>query len=266
MSCNGKAEAERFSDLALERYVLGVMPGEERERLERHLEGCPHCRLLIDEKQGSEEQFAGTVLPGTLPAVLRESEPPVRWWSAWRSWGLGGGLAAAAAAAVLLLVFMPPSLDQGASKAPAAVETLRNRAKGGAAMRIYALRGSEQFRVTRDMVLKPGDALKFVPDITGYGFVWIFSVEESGKVSPLVPYDSYLSAPLPGPPGEALPGSIILDDAVGAEEIWAVFSRRPLVQTEALRWLSDVNYSRGPLMSEDLGGVKKFKLRILKDR
>ena len=266
MSCNGKTEAERFSDLALERFVLGVMPGEERERLARHLEGCPHCRLQIESKQGSEEQFAGTVLPGTLPAVLRESEPPVPWWSAWRSWGLGGGLVAAAAAAVLLLVLMPPALDGDASKAPAAVESARNRAKGGAAMRIYALRGSEQFRVTRDMVLRPGDALKFVPDLGGYDYVWILSVEESGKVSPLVPYDGYMSARLPGPPGEALPGSIILDDAVGPEEIWAVFSRRPLVQTEAIRWVSEVNDGPVPLMSEELGGVKKFKLRILKDR
>lgn len=197
MSCTGKSEAERFSDLALARFVLGVMSGEEREGLARHLEGCHHCRLRVESKQASEEQFAGTVLPGTLPGVLRETEPPVPWWSAWRSWGLGGGLAAAAAAAVLLLVLMPPAVDRGASKSPAVVESAKNRAKGSAAMRIYALRGNEQFRVTRDMVLKPGDALKYVPDVAGCDFVWIFSVEESGKVSPLVPYDSYMSALFP---------------------------------------------------------------------
>jgi len=266
MSCTGKSEAERFSDLALERFVLGVMSGEERERLARHLEGCPHCRLQIEGKQASEEQFAGTLLPATLPAVLRDTEPPVPWWSVWRNWGLGGGLAAAAAAAVLALVFMPPAVHQVSSKGPAAVESARNRAKGGAAMRIYALRGNEQFRVTRDMVLKSGDALKFVPDIAGYDYVWIFSVEESGKVSNLVPYDGYLSARLPGPPGEALPGSIILDDAVGAEEIWAVFSHRSLVRSEALGWISEFKEGPRPLMSEDWGGVKRFKLRILKDR
>ena len=90
MSCTGKSEAERFSDLALERFVLGVMSGEERERLARHLEGCPHCRLQIEGKQASEEQFAGTLLPATLPAVFLAKLGPGR-RPGGRSRGRGAG-------------------------------------------------------------------------------------------------------------------------------------------------------------------------------
>jgi anti-sigma-K factor RskA len=52
---------------ALGAYALGVLPGAEAERLQRHLEGCVECRAELDGLRAAAE---------ALPASVEQIEPP----------------------------------------------------------------------------------------------------------------------------------------------------------------------------------------------
>lgn len=61
-------------------YIDGVMPLEERVRLERHLDDCPHCVVYL-------EQMRTTVAAvGRLGEEELEAEVPADLLRAFRAW------------------------------------------------------------------------------------------------------------------------------------------------------------------------------------
>ena len=91
-------------------------------------------------------------------------------------------------------------------------------------------------RVANGARLAPGDALRFVLYPTGLPYVLIVSVDGAGQVSVYFPFQGQASAPIDGATPVSVPGSIVLDRAVGPERLFAIFSDRPL-EAHAVREL-----------------------------
>lgn len=136
-----------ISHLRMERYHLGELAGEELAIVQRHLEQCAECRVLLDEIVGDDRPLPD--LP-TLESA-RQGElvrGPARWWS------LGGALVALAAAALLWLrppeqAPLPPGLPPGEvawKGGVLAVELARQR-QGEVTLRPTAFREGDRIQV-----------------------------------------------------------------------------------------------------------------------
>ena len=62
---------EHFDDIPA--YVLGALPGDDAESLERHLESCPICREELRRQRPIQSALAGGVPPVTPPPSLKEA-------------------------------------------------------------------------------------------------------------------------------------------------------------------------------------------------
>jgi len=103
-------------------YVLGMLAGEERDRVERRMTGDARLRGYVEAWQARLHPLAEAVEPLTpsaeawqriettlgSPSALRQRRPIAaasrgpRWWQRinfWRGWAIGASLVAAALAA-----------------------------------------------------------------------------------------------------------------------------------------------------------------------
>ena len=133
-------------------------------------------------------------------------------------------------------------------------------------MRVYAKRSDQIFLVSDGMRLRKGDAIRFVPDLHGFKYLLVVSIEASGKVTPFFPYKGLFSAQIPVEPGTPLPGSIVLDESVGMETIWAVFSSEPVAVAQVRQWVASAGDSADAV--EAAAGARTarvFKLSFVKE-
>lgn len=113
--------------------------------------------------------------------------------------------------------------------------------KGSTELLVYVQRPSGETRLLDrfDRITRPGDKVRFV--ITGApdesSFLLVASVDAAGKATAYFPYAGLLSSPLPGPGRWEIPGSIVLDESLGPERVFAFFSASPL---QAERVLSEL--------------------------
>ena len=205
---------------AIGRYAAGELEGEERSRLESHLESCLDCSALLAELRSDDAAFK-TTMPferfaadferrrerGSMSRLLDWLWPAVRLPAA-------AGVAAAAATVVMLTVWPAgPDADPGI------------RTKGSQVGLAFLIKESQGVRHGADGErLVPGDQIQFLvkPDhqarsmvlvgVDGRGAVTVYAAESlvgqvKGELKPRL-----------------LPGSVILDDAIGQERFFAVFS------------------------------------------
>jgi hypothetical protein len=109
--------------------------------------------------------------------------------------------------------------------------------KGWAATDIICRRGDRVFVLGKDDDVAPGDELRFRPGAQGADarFIQIGSVDGTGKYTSFYPGRTGVSSVALPPSGEALAGSIRLDDAPGPERVLVVVSARPLAATDVGR-------------------------------
>jgi hypothetical protein len=89
-----------------------------------------------------------------------------------------------------------------------------------------------------EQALHAGDQIQFLYHAAGHAFVVVVEVDGAGAVTALQPGEHPESWPVQASGTHVLPGSIILDEAVGPERVFAVFSDAPLpveVVVEAVR-------------------------------
>jgi hypothetical protein len=114
--------------------------------------------------------------------------------------------------------------------------------KGTTSLLVYSKgpSGEVQLLERLNRVTHPGDQVRFVisavPDESS--FVLVASVDAAGKASIYFPYAGKESAALPGPGRWEVPGSVLLDEVLGPERVFAFFSPLPIdaevVQRELL--------------------------------
>jgi len=86
--------------------------------------------------------------------------------------------------------------------------------------------------VAEGQELHEGDVLRFTYESLDYDYVYLFSVDEWGRMSSYYPDRKGFSVPIVRGRGIPLPGGVMLDDFVGFERFYAIFSDSPLGQAD----------------------------------
>jgi Putative zinc-finger len=209
---------KHLSAFVLDRYALGSLSAEERTEVEAHLESCAQCRAAEESAAALRRRFDEHVLPRTIARVTQLRRR--RWWR-WTPLVLAPALAVAA----LLLFVRPPREPEYGFK-------------GGPMLTVYARHGDRVFVVRDGQTLQPGDELRFVvTSWAGRHYVLIASIDGAGQASIYHPFGGSRSAAI-GEGRMELPGSVKLDETLGHERLYALFSQQPLDAAEVLRRLS----------------------------
>jgi hypothetical protein len=204
----------------------GDLPEAEIQRIRAHAAVCSACKAQIKQLDANIEYYhpKQPAYFAQLTSELSATNAAPRPFSKWRVWAFALGGAAVTAALILALIDPRTRLALGPLQPGA-------RFKGAVAMQAVAKRGDAQFFVESGAALRPNDAVRFVVTTGSAGFLSVFSIDSKRRIAPFYPDSDPFSDPTPmrieGAGRHELPGSIVLDDATGAECIVAAFSQTP---------------------------------------
>jgi hypothetical protein len=233
--------------LKLEELAAGEQASAE---IHPHLESCDGCREYVRALQLEQEAFRRSRPAERFVLKLdRRSVAAARSRFGWL--GLLGG-AATALLVVLALPWILSDSDPG--------DLLL---KGSPFTAVYMREGmvSPQ-QVTSDQRLMRGDAVRFFFRSSSEGFLAIVDLDARGAPTVLFPYGGKELARVEPNAAEALPRSIVLDDAPGPEHFIAVFSRTPRELGPVLRELE--RQAGQPSVHVECEGCEVHVLRVQK--
>jgi len=248
----------------LRRFAAGELDATATEQLNSHLVGCLDCAAALAEIQSDQAAFR-TVMPfdrfAADHARRQAAHTPfanlVRWWRAAR-WPLATTTVAAAAVIALLIVARPD--DQ-------------LRLKGSDVKIGFLIKQGDEIRRGSDGErLTAGDRIQFLvrADAAAQSMVLV-GIDGRGAVT-VYGAESLLEQVKGEPEVRLLPESIILDDAVGPERFFAVFSSdlgpealHTAVQLAAQELArSGANLAQVEALPLDGGVVKQASISIVK--
>lgn len=215
-------------DALLERYLTDSLDAEQRARIEAALANAPQERARLEALRADSAAFLIRNPPGPLVAKLQVTRRP--WWRSGPAL-LMEGLAVVAVASLLFAL-------QG--------EALRNKlfpddpeftVKGSVVLRVYRKRGNSGVPVAPGSQLSPQDVLRFEVKAGASGFVAVLSRDGRGVASVYHPFESAEAAAYDAAQ-PLLPGAVELDDTLGHEDVYALYSPHPfelMWAVEALR-------------------------------
>jgi hypothetical protein len=183
-----------LSDLLLDRWLAGELAGHpEGEPVRSHLGQCPACS---DRLRGLQQE------PALLPPPVAP-RPARRASAAWFPYAAVTGLGALAVSVVMFL-HARPAVQPGL------------RAKGDLQLEVVVRRrdGHSEAVMPGD-ALAAGDLVRFLVSADG-GFPFVIGLDAAGAVSPYFP-TAGVPLPLPAGRSQVLPGSVVLDETLGAE-------------------------------------------------
>jgi hypothetical protein len=206
------------TDLGLHRLMVGEGSDVELQAVRGHVGSCARCARRL-------AAFEAVTLPplSELPAPAAGlnggDTRPARRISRRISLAVAGALIAAAAAFVLLI----RSGGDGTST-PGDVRT-----KGVLALGVVVKRPSgETARIASGDVLASGDVIRFELAHGGPGHAAVIGIDGRRAVSVYVPRPGQAGPFLTGAGTTVLPGAIRLDDATGAERLFALLCAEPI--------------------------------------
>jgi len=222
--------AECPSRFSLVQWKSGDLSEVETRALDEHVARCAACQAKVRQIEENLTQYCPKqeAYLAQLVSCLSTERPTERpSWTLFPKrvfWTLA--LGSTVVAAVVGLISIYPGKEQTVQQQQTAV-----RFKGRVVMRAVAQRGTDQFAVEPNAKLFPGDALRFIVTTRSQGYLSIFSIDSQHIIAPFYPDSDPVSDPKPMVIKSAgrheLPGSIVLDDAIGAECIVAAFSQEP---------------------------------------
>ncbi len=196
------------SELVLDRLVVGELADSAHDGVRDHVSGCARCTGRLDERKAIAATFASDVgLEMRVAAAQRAVGGPRR-----RATWIAAAGAVAAAAVVLIVVVRRPQGGEEQGGTPGI------RTKGGLSLGLVAKHLDGQIEsVTSPATLAPGEAIELEISTKTAGFVAVVSVDAAGVVS------TY-AAPqrLEAGARQLLDGSIVLDETLGVERLFAV--------------------------------------------
>ncbi|OGR12529.1 MAG: hypothetical protein A2341_14680 [Deltaproteobacteria bacterium RIFOXYB12_FULL_58_9] len=208
-----------FSDREIELYLCGELDDERQRQVESAARDNEELRRYLEDRQVGRQAFYQQ-----YPEVRRRSaratpflRPPKpskpRWWM----------LMPVAAAACALVVAVVVQTD---GHTDTLIEGIR--ARGGLKTSLVASRDGRAFEYTAGALLRQGDQVRIVVNAPADGYVSVLGAEQGGHV---IHYDA---VPVIGG-RNVLSGSLILDDAVVAEQWVIVWSATRLPASEFVR-------------------------------
>jgi hypothetical protein len=191
----------------LDRLFVGeAIAPEARE----HVKECERCVGRIGEREAAAAVFAKEAgFEVLVERSVRRTRMPV-----WRKVSIAGGAVAAAAALVLLLIPRERAAQNGDG-----VRTKGGRVSLG--LVVKHLDGRIEAAVP-PVRLSPGEAIEFEITARKPGFVAVYDVDHNGS--------SVYAQPrrIEAGPRQLLDGSIVLDESLGKERIFAVLCDGPI--------------------------------------
>lgn len=211
---------------------------------EGHLASCDRCRAQVQELRAQREAFLVQRPPAAFMAQLEAATPPT-WGQRLRSW-LSPGPVFGVALAVALLLFMVRGLGPGEGPDP------QVRLRGASSLTLHVSRGGAPAAPFVGQALLPGDVLRFVVQAQSDGYALVANLDEEGRATIYVPPDEDQSVPVAAGPDHVLPGSIALDDYVGQERIFLLWSNAPLAPASVTTALKEAfETAQGKLQAID---------------
>jgi hypothetical protein len=214
----------RIKDSLLEKYAAGALAGEAKAELERTLAESEPDRQRLAELEADSRAFLAAHPPGPLVAKYEARLEAARPW--WRRPMASVAPALAAVGALVLVVVLLPR-----GGGPELI------AKGGLAFSVHVKRGESSVRVESTDVVHPGDAIRFEVRTDRPGYVAVLGFDSRRVVTIYYPYAGSAAMPLNNQE-PLLPTAIELDQELGRETLYALFSERPFQldwAVEALR-------------------------------
>lgn len=202
-----KAACPSSLKLSLSLVEDELSPGE-RNHLQAHLSACARCRERLEDLKRERE-----ALYNRIPRLeLAEEKPRPRW-----------RLALSAACACLLLA-LGLWFFWGGQDHPGGVIF-----KGEApALSFRVERQGRVFAGRAHMQLQPDDRIRFAYSVGEDAYLLIVNLDGNGRATVYYPPCGGDGLAIGAGQGVFLPGSIRLDEYVGRERIFAVFSREPI--------------------------------------
>jgi hypothetical protein len=235
-------EDHPVSPFALKRHVAGELEGEARASLLSHVDTCESCQAILADLKADDAAFATKIPFGRFAALLEEKEE--RKAGLWeRLIGeLRPALMAGVAATAMLAVVITINVNKAVELHPESIDQVRMKGVG-VGLAFVVREDSGIRRGKNGERLAAGDQIQFVVKgtektqslvvlgIDGRGQVTVYAVEAfGGQGSIQTKGGAGLTRPLAH--------SVILDDAVGTERFFAVFSEDPNV--EEIRWRAEL--------------------------
>jgi len=214
--------------------------------VEEHLRDCAACQVRHRERTAAVALFEQTLAKPTWSriAAARVASRNRKGWPL--AWALGGA-GACGVAITLVAIVARPDWGPASGRPPIAISppSAPHRAlgdgyvgaKGWVATDVICRRGDRVFVLGSQDIVAPGDELRFRPRAQGPDarFIQIGAVDATGKYTPFYPGHAGASSVGLPPVGEALPGSIRLDDAPGPERVLVVVSATSLAASDVGR-------------------------------
>ena len=214
---NETAGQECPSRFALDDRALhhgGGHAQREQPEIDRHVDSCRRCQATLAERAAERALFDATA-GAVWTRIAAQGRARRR-----RRWIALPALVAALGAVALVI----------AARGHGPVDRGYVGPKGAASIEIVCRRAGAVFALGPDDEVAPGDELRFTPRPVrpDARFIQIGSVDGTGRYTPFYPsVPGAVGVPLP-PSGQALDGSIRMDDAPGPERLFVVLSATPL--------------------------------------
>ncbi len=204
--------------------LLVLSSGPTADATQAHLQTCERCATRLAALRADQERFAQFVFPRTVAAVEARVQSP----SFFERFRLKLWLPAAGVATALAVV--------AASQLTGGTQTeddLYVGIKGAPTLEVWAARGTGgAFALSPEVPLQPDDRIRFVVNPAGSRFVLIASRDGAGAFTVYYPFGATQSGAVEANTRAELPGSVQLDATLGAEQLYAIFSDRPLTSAE----------------------------------
>jgi hypothetical protein len=248
--CYGRGkEASRISALMLERYNLGELGREEKERVDAALAGDPALaeRLRALRASDADIRRRGLASPAAAPRARRLR--PLMW--------------GAVAAALALVIVLP--LSRGARPAG-------ERFKGSAGMaelRVYLKKEGARPLPAEGAVFHEGDTIQLAYTVRDAGdnpYGVIFSIDGHSALTLHYPYTPDSAARLRTGRQTFLEEAYTLDDAPDYEVFFFVVSDKPLAVKEILKTARQLAGNPETAPERGPSVFKNYKLAVLRLR
>lgn len=201
----------------IERFVLGELPGPEREAVARAIAEDPELRARVEALDASNREILAEHPPRVAATVIRERAEALRRWSL-PAWGPAVALAACLAAAVGVLVPREVGVE-----APA-----ETRIKGARPhLGLFRQTSAGVEALPDGSLAREGDLVQLTYQAAGRRFGAILSIDGRGAVTVHLPREGRTAARLVPGQDVRLPSAYRLDDAPRWERFVLVTGDHP---------------------------------------
>jgi hypothetical protein len=201
-------ETHEFDKIDLLTFVTGGYGEKEAERIDLHVRACPSCRSYVDTFRSQNAAFLRS-----HPYEEMETGAAQAPFRSWRIYGI--------AASIVVLLTAGYFFHQR--------ETMpSSRIKGAAGLTLYVKNARGEIEMRNEQVYSTGERIQFSYSCGSRNKFLLLSIDATGAITHYYPFRGDSSEVLEPGQDIPLPHSIILDEYIGREIFFGVFSETKL--------------------------------------